>query len=404
MSNFVQGSEKHNDDVSLGVPVQTDLLHRVNKRMDRSLGIQNKGFKHIPGRRNDSGNPLYFGANYPNIGWSNDNVVPYENARLSATSYGGYDTNNFNSAIYSANSNNNGLNTYAQGFQGHLAQGPTGLPPHPVHAEVSYNMDEIAYLFVYRYYSLLNSNPDGMYNLYSKIAQISKPDLEGNRVCSMGHSDIRIYYGNFRPSQITCDVKQIEVQEVGAQNMLMVVICGSMSIDEDEIYFTQSVVLSGDSNRTRFHIINDVQCNLDHVKKPAIEITSETPFQEPKERQPATPPQIINLQRMEESDLDSNKIVIFGIPSTATEEIVINAINQKLEQLGNKAKVSKIGLKKMKPQPNRVGGKVEAAGNASGGLYTFIEFDSADSVNDLLHHGLQILGRIVTIKPYRRRN
>lgn len=242
-----------------------------------------RGYKQVDNRF-DVGNALHLGGyqgHSGNTGWSDDAHIPFDQPERfgaysrfigGATGYApsAYASNLQNTkttlmppATSSAHLTANAL-IMASGIHNSAEMqtdaGQTTGVPQEQHPQIS--NDDIAHHFVFRYYSLLYSNPAGVYNLYSKSGQLCKPDIKGNRAVATGHSEIKNYYSQFSPNQLTAVIKTIEVQSIGTQGTLVVLVWGDVITRngnmKDSRILSQSFVLCGDQTRSRFHIVNDI--------------------------------------------------------------------------------------------------------------------------------------------------
>ncbi|GIX65518.1 NTF2-like protein [Babesia caballi] len=252
---------------------------------DRGPNWPTRGYKPMENRL-DGGSSLYM-SGYPgpsgNTGWAEDGQLSFDNTdRFSARGYNrlmggssGYASNTYGNSGPSSNSAPGNSTSAAGSTTGSNAPHPPMMPgvlmsqlggshslgsSPEMHPQM--NVDEIAQQFVYKYYSLLSGNPAGVFNLYARNAQLSKPDLRGNRVVASGHSEIKSYYSQFSPNQTASNIKKIDVQAIGALASIVILIAGDLYIriggKTETRRLTQVVVICGDQTRSRFQIVNDM--------------------------------------------------------------------------------------------------------------------------------------------------
>ncbi|GFE53963.1 ras-GTPase-activating binding protein, putative [Babesia ovis] len=251
---------------------------------DKGSSWHLRGYKPIDNRL-DVGNSLYLGeyqGHSGNTGWSYDSHLPFDQTdRFSSGAYNRFmgGTTNYSHGTYGSNlpnsnptmlqtgtattqSNQNNV-MYQSIVQNSSVSQTTATQTLSSTPEMHMNIEDIAHHFVYRYYSLLHSNPGGLYNLYSRTAQLCKPDVHGNRTVANGHTEIRNYYAQFLPKQTTANIKQIEVQNISNQGSLVLLIVGDVNTRIGNRVITKrvshTVILAGDQTRSRFHIVNDIE-------------------------------------------------------------------------------------------------------------------------------------------------
>lgn len=267
------------------------------------------------------------------------------------------------------------------------------------------NLEEIAYLFTYRYYSLLNNNPSSMYNLYSKEGHLSKPDLSGKRVVAMDHNEIRSYYQQFGNVSFTSNIQNIEIQPINNQGLLLILITGTFTLVypeghdglEETRHFSQSVVLSGDLSRSRFHVVNDVLVETGEKRDEKVTGGAATETVAVTPAVSTVPQGDVTVQEAKKlnADKDSFKLAIFGIPHMVTEGILRDLLNQRLKKLNHDGRVVDIALKLQKPTARN-------KNTNESFLYAFVELDSPESAELLLLNGLQIHDKVITLEAYKR--
>lgn len=466
MANFVEENHQVSEIGESNVDVDPSVLNGVRSGNRSSFRTSQRVYKPVQNGRNDLGNPLYpYGGNFQgqqyNTNWGNDSNIQFEQGRMSsgnAGGYGSYGTNSYtgqngnymhssygnanaSSATYGTSSNNYAGNANYGGTassnygsrmplmgnggqmlnSGNMPQGmPMGnMNPMATTSNMAgstvpiseSNLEEIAYLFTYRYYSLLNNNPSSMYNLYSKEGHLSKPDLSGKRVLAMDHNEIRSYYQQFSNVSFTSNIQNIEIQPINNQGLLLVLITGTFTLVypeghdvlEETKSFAQSVVLSGDLSRSRFHIVNDILVetsgegaseNVETVAAGTTEVATAA-VGVATTGAPAPQGEVVQEAKKPSADKDSFKLAIFGIPHMVTEGILRDLLNQRLKKLNHDGRVVDIALKLQKPSARN-------KNTNESFLYAFVELDSPESAELLLLNGLQIHDKVITLEAYKR--
>ncbi|UVC49734.1 hypothetical protein MACK_003845 [Theileria orientalis] len=436
MSNFVEESVNQVNEMNTGVEVDR-VLNGVRNR-ERNFSRNPRVYKHNQTGRGEMSNLYQYGNGYQNQQYNNNwgENVQFDQTRLTsytnnyATSYptnsNSYptSTNNYptntnsnypasttsypnNSSSYSSSRGNN----YVHGYTGTMPLvGDARMPPMPMNnSQVlvdqvtdTATLEEMAHLFTYRYYSLLNTNPSYMYSLYSKDAQMSKPDVTGKRVVASDHNEIRNYYQQYTSYVLTSNIHSVEVQLVSSHPLFLVQIAGSYTLVnekeglEQTKQFVQTVLLSGDLTRSRYQVINDLVTELQAPENATATTYSHgTPTTSVAKELQGSPHQDLmsdTSRNVMRKDKDVYKLAIFGIPPMVTEVILTDLINQRLAQLESDGKVVDVAVK---PQ------KVNRKSNESL-LYAFVELDSKEAADTLLANDLIIQDRNITIEPYKR--
>uniref|UniRef100_A0A3B0MT78 NTF2 domain-containing protein n=1 Tax=Theileria annulata TaxID=5874 RepID=A0A3B0MT78_THEAN len=437
MSNFVEESVNQVNDMNTGVDVDP-VLNGVRNR-DRNFQRNSRVYKHSQNNRSEMSNLYSYSSSYQNQQYSNNwsENVQFDQPRLSSYSSNYQTTYPTNTSTYPANTssypatnttypsnttsypaNTSSNSSYVHAYSGTMplvgdnrmsvnGNMPTTVPMNTSQVLVdqaldSSTLEEIAYFFTYKYYSMLNNNPTYMYSLYSKEAQLSKTDASGNRVVASDHNEIRNYYQQFVNYVITSNIHNIEIQLVSSHPLFLVLITGSFTLANEKTnteqtkLFAQTVLLSGDVSRSRYHIINDLLTELNtlntHSTTTLVHTSHSTTTPEQPHDLKSQDYHHDSSRSLRKDSKDGFKIAIFGIPPMVTEVILTEIINKRLTQLNSDGKVVDVAIK---PQ------KVNRKSNESL-LYAFVELDSPEAVETLLANDLQIQDRNITLEPYKR--
>ncbi|KAK2195103.1 bifunctional MFS transporter superfamily/AmpG-like permease-Acetyl-coenzyme A transporter 1/NTF2-like domain superfamily/Nuclear transport factor 2 [Babesia duncani] len=246
------------------------------------------------------------------------------------------------------------------------------------------SFEDIAYHFAYRYYSLLNGDPSSMYILYAKDGQMSKMDLEGKRVVAVGHGEIRNYYSQFVHAKTSANLTNVEVSCIGANaGLLLIMITGTLTTffhnKEETRNISQSVVLSGDPWRSRFHIVNDILVNSDNSN-------TNVSIDSPQEGEQAQ--QVLRQSSGSMVDFShkkkGSKLIAFGIPQGITADDFHTILNQRLANTDCKGKVTLVEIKGDKQK------------------YAFIQVDSETTGEVLMTEKLNVNGKLLQLELYKR--
>ncbi|EDO07113.1 Nuclear transport factor 2 (NTF2) domain family protein [Babesia bovis T2Bo] len=414
--------------------VQPQFVDKTKMSAQRMSVIQEKGANWHPrgykstDTRLNVGNPLYLGeyqGHSGNTGWSDESNLPFDPAqRFGSNSYNrfmggatGYGHNGYVNNL--PNSTTGALQNTAQATQSttndaiypSVVENVSPTQPStaqtvnsPPESSVNVDIEDVAHHFVYRYYSLLHSNPSGMFNLYSRKAHICKNDLHGNRIAVNGHADIKNYYSQFLPKHTTAHIRHIEVQNIGNQGSLLILIVGDVNTRMNNKILTKrvshAVVLVGDQAKTRFHIVNDVTIQEQIVSEKTEVETQPIVHKEPEavvppknQVMPQAPPstqEVINdshAQKMRER----GRCVIMGLPKDVTVDELRKAINNRFATSNKKdARVLRVDIK----IPNHGGEDVP--------LIAFVLVDSWYAADVLVSGGIVVRDKRFSVDIHKR--
>lgn len=405
----------------------------------RSVGVhdvtaqgQGRGYKPMDNHF-DVGNPLHLGgyqAHPGTSGWSDGSHMPFDqNERFGAEAYNRFIGGATNYAPNAYNGNYQGNKTSLMppsNSTGHVGNNNI-LMEAGIHNSTEMQADgaranavaqgqqpavdceDVAQHFVFRYYSLLHSNPSGIFNLYAKTAQLCKPDLNGSRVVAVGHNEIKNYYALFSPSQITAVIRKIEVQSVGDKNALMILIVAELklkiqSVPETQLV-SQVVVLGSDQARVRYHILNDIAIintrNQEYREQDKKKDDSKSTNNILQIKSRTTPPTryeqlvqtadegVINSQETR----DKSKLIIFGLPSDITSDEVREALTSRMKSRANREwRILRVDLKK------------HYQNSEASPFYAFVHLDSSEAGEAVVGDNLSIRGCSLTVDFYKRNN
>lgn len=389
-----------------------------------------RGYKQMDNRF-DIGNHLQLGGyqnTSANTGWSDDaNMAFDQSERFGAASYNrfmggsaGYMQNAYATTLpnsktglmpHSTSNSHVGTNSLVMGTGVHsssdlqVEEAQTNAVTQGQNTQM--DIEDVAHHFVFRYYSLLHSNPSGLFNLYAKTAQLCKPDMKGNRVVANGHSEIKNFYSQFVPTQITSVIKKIEVQTVVNQSTLIILLIAEItsrasSVPETQV-ISQMVALGADQAKARYHILNDIAVTGmrskdfwdSDKKKETPKMVEKSPG--PRNRTNAQSKVDSFVKTIEEDGMtgkeprDKTKIVIFGLPSSITEKEVRDGLMERMKSRTTvEGRIIRIDLKKHYPNSEK------------SPMYAFVHLDSVETGESLIGENFVIRGRQLNVDFYKR--